>query len=123
MKKVLLLAAALGFVFALSACGNNQDAAPASDASPANAQQVKLEASNWKFDQPEYHVKKGQPVTVSLDLKQGLHSAVIKDFNVTLDSNKKTATFTPDKTGSFEIRCMIPCGPGHANMVSKLVVE
>jgi cytochrome c oxidase subunit 2 len=120
-----VLTCVLALAAALSACGAKNDAAAGPNAAAAdpNAQQVKIEASNWQFDKPEYHVKKGQPVVMTFDSKQGLHSAEIKDFNVRLDSNRKTATFTPDKTGSFEIRCMIPCGQGHANMTAKLVVE
>lgn len=124
MRKLIVMTAVLALVLALAACGAQKEAAPSSNAAAdPNAQQVKIEATNWKFDQAEYHVKKGQPVTITFDSKQGMHSAELKDFNVKLDTNKKTATFTPDKTGAFDIRCMIPCGTGHVNMVSKLVVE
>ncbi|KIL37878.1 cytochrome C oxidase subunit II [Gordoniibacillus kamchatkensis] len=124
MKKLIVILGVIALALGLAACGSNQNSAPSPSAAPdPNAQQVKIEATNWQFNQPEYHVKKGQPVTITFDSKQGMHSATLKDFNVKLDTNNKTATFTPDKAGSFEIRCMIPCGQGHANMVSKLVVD
>lgn len=125
MKKLVMLLLAVCFVMAAAACGAKKEEAPANNAAAAdpNAQKVTITATNWQFDQKEYKVKKGQPVTITFDSKQGMHSAELKDLNVKLDSNKKTATFTPDKAGSFDIRCMIPCGQGHADMVSKLVVE
>jgi cytochrome c oxidase subunit 2 len=128
MKKLVMLLAAVCFVLAVAACGAKQDDASANNAAAAaaadpNAQKITITATNWQFDQKEYKVKKGQPVVITFESKQGLHSAELSAFNVKLDSNKKTAAFTPDKTGSFDIRCMIPCGQGHLDMVSKLVVE
>lgn len=125
MNKIVMLLFVVALVMGLAACGAKQEQAPANNAAAAdpNAQKVTITATNWQFDQKEYKVKKGQPVTITFDSKQGMHSAELKDFNVKLDSNKKTATFTPDKTGSFDIRCMTPCGQGHMDMLSKLVVE
>jgi cytochrome c oxidase subunit 2 len=128
MKKLIIVLGALALMLALAACGAKPDAPAASSngaaaAADSNAQQIKIVATNWQFDQPEYHVKKGQPVTITFESKQGLHSASINDFKVKLDNNTKTTTFTPDKSGTHEIRCMTPCGQGHANMTAKLIVD
>jgi cytochrome c oxidase subunit II len=124
MKKLLTLFMAIGLIFALAACGSKQDSA--SDTSSTTAagpvQEITLQATDFQFDKTEYHVKKGQPVKVTLENKQGMHGASIKEFNVNLTSAKKTATFTPDKAGTFDINCSVLCGPGHSKMQAKLVV-
>ena len=89
----------------------------------AAGQQVVLKATNFKFDQSEYRVKKGEPVTITLDNAQGVHGASIKEFKINLNNSNKTVTFTPDKAGSFPINCSIMCGSGHANMKTTLIVE
>jgi cytochrome c oxidase subunit 2 len=122
LNKILVLVMGLTLVFALAACGAKEKSAETA-AAPANSQIVTLKASNFKFDQPEYKVKKGEPVTITLDNTQGNHGATINEFKVILGNGKKTVTFTPDKAGSFTIQCSIMCGAGHADMKSTLVVE
>jgi cytochrome c oxidase subunit 2 len=141
MKKWTLLALACVLTMALTACGGKNNAAspspsasapsasaPASSTAPAAsggaaASEIILTASNWQFDKPEYRVKKGQAVKLTLDNKQGNHGAKIKELNVDLNGTNKSQTVTPDTAGTYEIRCSIPCGSGHTTMVSKLVVE
>lgn len=126
LKKLLVLFMGIVLIFAIAACGNKdtkstQSSSPAATA--AAGQQVLLKASNFKFDQSEYRVKKGEPVTITLDNTQGVHGASIKEFKINLDNSNKTVTFTPDKAGSFPINCSIMCGSGHANMKTTLIVE
>jgi cytochrome c oxidase subunit 2 len=130
MKKLLILTMGLAVIIAIAACGNKENkststAAPAATtASPATGgQQVVLKATNFSFDKTEYRVKKGEPVTITLDNSQGIHGAAIKDFDINLNNGNKTVTFTPDKTGSFSINCSIMCGSGHSSMKSTLIVE
>lgn len=134
MKKIVTLAMAFSLVFALSACGQKEAATAPTNAgstqstgTPAatsgSAQEVKLVATNFQFDQKEYHVKKGSEVKVTLENKEGLHGINIGEFKVQLDNSKKTATFTPDKAGSYDIICSVPCGQGHMNMKAKLIVD
>lgn len=128
MKKILTLALAIGVVFSLSACGAKEESKAAQPASANNstnsgAQQVKLVATNFQFDQKEYKVKKGQDVTFTLESKEGMHGVQITGLNVTLDNSKKTATVKADKEGTYDIICSVPCGTGHVNMKSKLIVE
>ncbi|MFC5449570.1 cupredoxin domain-containing protein [Paenibacillus aestuarii] len=125
MNKILIILMGICLAMALAACGSKkaQEAPTNTDSAAAGGQAVTIKASNFKFDQTEYHVKKGEPVTITLDNTQGAHGVSIKDFKVSLDSTKKTFTFTPDKTGSFPIICSVMCGSGHANMKSTLIVE
>lgn len=128
MKKLFVLIMGIVLVIAIAACGNKDTKSAQSSTSPAATtqaagQQVLLKATNFKFDQSEYRVKKGEPVTITLDNAQGIHGASIKEFKINLDNSNKTVTFTPDKAGSFPINCSIMCGSGHANMKSTLIVE
>lgn len=130
MKKIIVLALAASLVFALSACGSKEAAnAPAANgAAPAAAgsggsSEVKLVATNFKFDEAEYKVKKGQDITFSLENKEGLHGIEIKGLNVSLNGQTKSKTIKVDKEGTYEIICSVPCGSGHATMKSKLIVE
>lgn len=84
---------------------------------------LKFVASNYKFDQAEYKVKAGEKVTVSLMNKEGLHAMEIVGTSVKLDNNTKSMEFTFDKPGTYEVHCTLPCGPGHPDMKTKLIVE
>jgi len=84
--------------------------------------QLKFVASNYQFDKPEYTVKAGEKVTVSLQNKEGLHAVEIKDLGIKLDGQTKSMEVTFDKPGTYEVHCSLPCGPGHAQMVTKLIV-
>lgn len=134
MKKIAALTAVIGLALALSACGASgekqpeaQGSAPAASTGAGSeggaAQEVKLIATNFQFDQAEYKVKAGQAVNISLENKEGMHAVQISGVKVKLDNNTKTATFTPEKPGTYDIICSLPCGPGHLNMKSKLIVE
>ncbi|GLI08063.1 MULTISPECIES: cupredoxin domain-containing protein [Paenibacillus] len=124
MKKWIVSMAAVGMIFALSACGAKETpkASEQANSNPA-AQQVKLVATNFQFDQKEYKVKKGEDVTFSLENKQGMHAVQISGVNVGLDNNNKTKTVKIDKAGTYDIVCSLPCGQGHATMKSTLIVE
>ncbi|MNC46105.1 cytochrome c oxidase subunit 2 [compost metagenome] len=129
MKKLWICTGLIALVLGLSACGaKSGDSAAANTASPgvqdaANAQKVTVIASNWKFDQAEYHVKKGQPVSLTLKNESGVHGLEVEKLNVKLDNKTKTKVFTPDKAGRYNIVCTIPCGTDHLKMKAVLVVE
>ncbi len=87
---------------------------------------VSVKAQDIKFDVKEIKAKVNQPVVVSY-LNEGTleHNFVIKDFNVKESiptGGRKTITFTPTKTGTFDFVCDVP-GHTEAGMVGKLIVE
>lgn len=124
MKSGLLNLTIVIFLIALTACGSKdtQTTGSPSGSSDAPAQQLTLIATKFKFDQTEYRVKKGEPVKITLENKDGTHGVEIKEFHVSLTGGK-SAVFTPDKAGKYDIVCSIFCGSGHANMKSTLIVE
>jgi cytochrome c oxidase subunit 2 len=151
-KHLLFFTFIIALIVVLSACGSKTDNTAASTIVPTSTdttsmaptasatgttapsltgtvQEVKLIASsvNFKYDQTEYKVKKGVPVHITLQNKDGMHGANIADFGVNLQSKSPTdkpeATFTPNKTGTFIIKCSVPCGTGHMTMTANLIVE
>jgi cytochrome c oxidase subunit 2 len=84
---------------------------------------LKFVASNFQFDKPEYTVKAGEKVTVSFTNKEGMHAMEIVGLDVKLDNNTKSAEVTFAKPGTYDVHCILPCGPGHAQMASKLIVQ
>jgi len=84
--------------------------------------QLKISASNFHFDKPEYKVKAGDKLTVILD-SRGNHGLAIDDLNINLSGDTLSQEVTFDKPGTYEIHCSIPCGDGHLEMKSVLIVE
>ncbi|WP_438446550.1 cupredoxin domain-containing protein [Gorillibacterium sp. sgz5001074] len=134
LKRIVWGISCLALLSVLAACGSKADepASAAASASPAaagqtaaaeGAQLVTIKASNWKFDQTEYKVKKGQPVTLKLENAEGVHGLEVQKLNVKLDNKNASKTFTPDKAGKYTIVCTIPCGSDHLKMKSTLIVE
>ncbi|GAA3402624.1 cupredoxin domain-containing protein [Paenibacillus hodogayensis] len=125
MKKTIVYLLALVVVLALAACAKKETSpAPEAPSTPTAAAsgELKITATNWKFDQAEYKVKKGDTLKVTLDSKDGAHGVKIDKLNVSIGTNaSKDITF--DKAGTYDIICSIPCGAGHAKMTAKLIVE
>jgi cytochrome c oxidase subunit 2 len=84
---------------------------------------ITVEGLNWKFNQAEYKVKAGEPITITYKNKEGVHGIIIKDLNVDL-TNGKSVSVTAEK-GTYEIICSIPCGGSkqHTEMRAMLIVE
>ena len=89
------------------------------------SKQLKIVATNWKFDQAEYTAVKGKKTKIAFVNKEGIHGAHIsgEGIDVKLDRNTPNQEVTFEKPGTYQIECFIPCGEGHANMKSTLVVQ
>jgi cytochrome c oxidase subunit 2 len=119
IKKSLWLAAiAILAVGILAACGGGKD----KKESTKNADEtVTIEAKNFEFDKKEYKISANKDVALKLKNLEGSHGLMIEgeDLNITGDSSDVVNL----KPGTYTIRCTVPCGTGHAKMVSKLVAE
>ncbi|WP_274649358.1 cupredoxin domain-containing protein [Paenibacillus humicola] len=127
MKKNMTIIAALAVAaFALAACGADKSGtSPASgvqNTGVAAADEVDIKASNWTYDQPVYHVKKGVATKLTLTSESGVHGVAIDELNVKLESGG-SQVITVNDAGTYEIHCNVICGTGHADMKAKLVVE
>ncbi|MEB3104031.1 cupredoxin domain-containing protein [Ferviditalea candida] len=99
-----------------------QDTAKPESAPSRGTKEITITATNFKFDQTEIHVKKGDKIKLTLKNENGVHGLAIPDFGVKIDGSG-TAEFVADKAGSFDFNCSVLCGPGHDGMVGKLIVE
>ena len=137
MKKSILATILLGLILVLAACGGgNSDSDTntevdnsteetegngSSDESEVN-NDFKVTATNWAFDQDEYTVKAGEEVKITLVNEEGMHGLAIDGLDVNIDGEGE-ATFTPEEPGEYKIYCSIPCGQGHSDMMSTLIVQ
>ncbi|RKN86721.1 cupredoxin domain-containing protein [Paenibacillus ginsengarvi] len=121
MSVLFFGACALGLVFLLVSAKpeKSEDEAAAEGGKP----QLKITASNFQFDQPEYKVKKGETLQVVLKNKEGTHGIDIAKLGITLGGKDMSKEVTFNEAGTFEIVCSVPCGAGHVNMKAKLIVE
>jgi cytochrome c oxidase subunit 2 len=83
---------------------------------------LKIVATSFNFDQPEYHVKAGTNYKISFSNKLGFHGAQIAGVDFVLSKDNPTVEYTFDKPGTYEMKCAIMCGQGHAGMVAKIIV-
>lgn len=96
---------------------------------------IDVQASMSGFDQKEIHVKAGQPVTIRLTSMDnshhtdggGKHQWAVDELGVNViaqPESSNSATFTPEKAGSYTFYCDICCG-GRANptMNGQIIVE
>ncbi|MBG9791795.1 cytochrome c oxidase subunit II [Paenibacillus dendritiformis] len=115
------IGAAILLSLGLAACGGTQADTPAASREAADAELV-ITATNYQFDQPEYHIKAGESVRIILEAK-GNHGLEVKELGLKLDPNQTEQVITPDKPGTYEFFCTIMCGPGHKDMRAKLIVD
>lgn len=97
----------------------------AESAEETSGKQLKITASNWKFDAAEYTAVKGEPTKIALINKEGVHAINIKGegVDIKLDKAAPSQEVTFAKPGTYEVICVLPCGEGHAGMKSKIVVQ
>lgn len=122
-KKLAVLMWGIVVMLMVAACGSNGGGQEIDPEEAANAEDVTIVATNYQFDQTEYRIKQGEVYNIVLDSQEGVHGIEIKGAKVKLDKANSSELFKADKPGEYEIICNIPCGPGHASMVAKLIVE
>jgi cytochrome c oxidase subunit 2 len=87
----------------------------------------------WQFEYPEsdvtssvLHLPVDRPVQFQIESRDVIHSFWVPEFRVKRDATPgqiDELVITPSKIGRYPIRCAELCGPGHAAMVSEVVVE
>jgi cytochrome c oxidase subunit II len=88
---------------------------------------------NWEFYYPEadvtssdLHLPVDQPVLFQISADDVIHSFWVPEFRAKRDATPGQVSelrITPSQVGTFPIRCAELCGPGHAGMVSQVIVE
>lgn len=128
MKKWLLSAVFLSILLVLAACGGKDTSndtgqvenTDSSDAETVN-NELDITAINFAFDKEEYTVNANEEVKISLANEEGVHGIAIEGLDVEIAGDEE-ATFTPTEPGEYTIYCSIPCGAGHEDMKSTLIV-
>ena len=92
----------------------------ASSAAQASPRRIEVTAKRFAFEPGEITVKKGETVELVLASGDVPHGLRIRELNIDLRVAKAkpaTATFTPDKVGTFVGHCSVFCGSGHGRMI------
>ncbi|MFC5471777.1 cupredoxin domain-containing protein [Cohnella suwonensis] len=84
---------------------------------------LKIKATNYNFDEAEYHVKAGTNYKIKFSNTLGKHGVEIVGLDVELSADAPEMEVTFDKPGTYEMKCSIMCGTGHGTMTSKFIVE
>lgn len=112
-----------------SSQSSSQTSGASATASSGSAKALKIEGSNYKMDVAPVEIKAGDKVNLTFSTKEGVHGYAIKNTNIKFDAvasgTTKTAEWTPDKPGEYEVYCTMVCGPmdKHEAMKSKIVVK
>ncbi|TFE31550.1 cupredoxin domain-containing protein [Cohnella luojiensis] len=84
---------------------------------------LKIEATNFDFNEKEYRVKAGTNYKVKFSNTLGTHGVEFVGLDLELTKDNPETVITFDKPGTYELQCSIMCGQGHASMKSVLIVE
>lgn len=106
-----------------SSAGTSSSVAATTD---ADARIITMTSKNWEFSPTTITAKKGEKVVVRLTNVDGIHSfgAMELGLNVRINPGETVdITIPTDKTGTFEFRCLVPCGPGHKDMKGAIVIS
>ena len=130
MKRKFLLLLSIVFILILTACGSNSNTKETSGSNSgitntgvAPQDELVIKATNYSFDQKEYHLKKGVPVKIVFENESGNHGILIPEFELRLDRENASQVIVPDKAGTFQMSCAVMCGSGHSTMIAKIIVD
>jgi cytochrome c oxidase subunit 2 len=85
----------------------------------------KIEHANGRREIDELHVPVGRPVKIVLATEDVIHSFWLPAMRLKQDAvpgRYTTMSFTPTKTGTFDLRCSEYCGTDHARMGGSVTV-
>ncbi|WP_246553403.1 cupredoxin domain-containing protein [Paenibacillus tritici] len=118
------------FALLLTACGANSGGSSTENAKGTAAdteltadEELIITATNYSFDQEEYHLKKGVPVKITFKNESGNHGILVPEMKLRLDAKDSSQVILPEEAGTYEMTCAIMCGSGHSGMSAKIIVE
>jgi cytochrome c oxidase subunit 2 len=89
------------------------------------ARNLRITARDFAFAPATIEVNRGDQVTIELEAGDVVHGLHIEGYDVDLTADPgqpATVTFIADRSGTFRIRCSVPCGPLHPFMAGRLQV-
>jgi cytochrome c oxidase subunit II len=126
VKKSIAIVASSVLLLLVTACSGGNAADTGGSAAESNIKpeaELVIEASNYQFDQAEYHLKKDVPVKIIFKNASGNHGILVPGLKLQLDRKNDSAVIVPTEAGEFEVACSVMCGAGHSGMISKIIVE
>jgi heme/copper-type cytochrome/quinol oxidase subunit 2 len=86
---------------------------------------VRVLASSYQYEPGVVRVNRGDRVTLELVSTDVVHGLQLDGYDLELQADpgqKRSITFTAERSGSFRWRCSVSCGALHPFMIGKLVV-
>jgi len=136
MKLTLLITLFALVMLLLAGCISNATLGPQKSGNSSNGGSlastdkivnITITAKYWEFNPNVISVKKGDRVRLTLLSTEGTHGFYLPEYNIDEKMSAGDAPviveFVADKTGEFEFRCSVPCGPGHQDQIGKLIVQ
>lgn len=109
---------------AAASVDTSDDMSDAGDTSDARI--IEMSVDEWSFAPATITAAKGEKIIVRLKGEEGAHSFAIPDLNINIPiapGETKDVEIPTGTSGTFAYRCLIPCGPGHRDMVGQLIVS
>lgn len=87
---------------------------------------VAVQVSDWAFAPAVITAKKGEKLALALTGMSGIHGYAVPrlKINARVEAGKTVTVDVPtDTTGTFDVFCSIPCGPGHRDMKAQIIIQ
>lgn len=87
---------------------------------------IEVASTNWTFSPSTITLTKGEKVVLRVKGGEGIHSFGVPGMNINVQvdpGETKDIEIPTGEAGSFEFRCLIPCGPGHKDMRGTIVIS
>ncbi len=91
-----------------------------------DARVITMTAADWEFSPNAITAKMGENIVIRVTGVEGAHSFAVPSMGINQKINPgevKDIVIPTDKAGTYDFRCMVPCGPGHKEMTGKIVIE
>lgn len=136
MKKIWLLIPLL--LLAIAGCAqadqddtttdvpSQQPAENIGGGSDNTVQVIPVEAYQYGWEPSPIRVDAGRPVRLKLSSRDVAHGFGVAELGISKRipaGETTTVEFTPNQTGTYDVRCTVYCGQGHSAMNTQLIVE
>jgi cytochrome c oxidase subunit 2 len=102
-------------------------AAAAAQNGASEPRKIEVTAKKFEFSPNQIEIKAGETIQLivnSIDTKHGFECKELGIKKVTFEKEKPaTITFTANKPGTYEFKCVNFCGFGHGKMKGRIVVS
>jgi len=110
-----------------SVVGDTNNAADGSTQDAGSVKEVHIDMFDFGFNQDKVSIQKGDHVRLVVTSSDGTHGIMIPGLGLSTGKvspgQQAVLEFTATEAGTFDYFCNVPCGSGHKNMRSQLVVE